>query len=153
MFVDILIRACSHFPNRVMRKKEEDVKYALRASKHLHLPPPRQAFQQRHPIPTYHNNQRYRSLPIIKMSSNKLRLYATTAGVAAITATGAWYGAGINMRQEYKQVSEHFTERQRGSHPSKKNISLSLRSIAYARPSKNKKSAKSFYLHQKDFPN
>lgn len=38
------------------------------------------------------------------MAANKARIYALTGSVAAITATGAWYGAGLNMRQEYKQV-------------------------------------------------
>ncbi|CAK1354634.1 uncharacterized protein RHO25_001583 [Cercospora beticola] len=38
------------------------------------------------------------------MVANKARIYALTGSVAAITATGAWYGAGLNMRQEYKQV-------------------------------------------------
>lgn len=27
-----------------------------------------------------------------------------TASVAAVTVTGAWYGAGLKFRQEYKQV-------------------------------------------------
>lgn len=39
-----------------------------------------------------------------KMATNKVRLYALTGAVAAITATGAWYGAGLNMRQELKEV-------------------------------------------------
>ncbi|GIZ39462.1 hypothetical protein CKM354_000284400 [Cercospora kikuchii] len=37
------------------------------------------------------------------MAASKARIYALTGSVAAITATGAWYGAGLNMRQEYKQ--------------------------------------------------
>ncbi|EMF16481.1 uncharacterized protein SEPMUDRAFT_145720 [Sphaerulina musiva SO2202] len=37
------------------------------------------------------------------MATNKVRLYALTGAVAAITATGAWYGAGLNMRQELKE--------------------------------------------------
>lgn len=36
---------------------------------------------------------------------NKARIVAVTGGVAAITATGAWYGAGLKTRQEFKQVS------------------------------------------------
>ena len=36
--------------------------------------------------------------------SNPLRTYVLTGAVAAITATGAWYGAGLKYRQEYKQV-------------------------------------------------
>lgn len=39
-----------------------------------------------------------------KMATNKVRIYALTGAVAAITATGAWYGAGLNMRQELKEV-------------------------------------------------
>lgn len=38
------------------------------------------------------------------MATNKVRIYALTGAVAAITATGAWYGAGLNMRQEYSRV-------------------------------------------------
>ncbi|KAI5370775.1 hypothetical protein Slin15195_G016470 [Septoria linicola] len=37
------------------------------------------------------------------MATNKVRIYALTGAVAAITATGAWYGAGLNMRQEYSR--------------------------------------------------
>ena len=37
-------------------------------------------------------------------SFQKVRLYVVTASVTAITVTGAWYGAGLKMRQEYKQV-------------------------------------------------
>ena len=36
--------------------------------------------------------------------SSKIRPYILTASVAAITATGAWYGAGLKARQEFKQV-------------------------------------------------
>lgn len=36
---------------------------------------------------------------------NRVRIFALTGGVAAITATGAWYGAGLKTRQEFKQVS------------------------------------------------
>lgn len=35
---------------------------------------------------------------------NRVRIFALTGGVAAITATGAWYGAGLKTRQEFKQV-------------------------------------------------
>ncbi|TKA27581.1 hypothetical protein B0A50_04413 [Salinomyces thailandicus] len=35
--------------------------------------------------------------------TNSIRTYVLTASVAAITATGAWYGAGLKTRQEYKQ--------------------------------------------------
>ena len=37
-------------------------------------------------------------------ASNKFRTYALTGSVAAITATGAWYGAGLKTRQEVKRV-------------------------------------------------
>ncbi|KAK5129070.1 hypothetical protein LTR85_000403 [Meristemomyces frigidus] len=37
-------------------------------------------------------------------SSNKFRTYVLTGSVAAITATGAWYGAGVKTRREYTQV-------------------------------------------------
>jgi NADH:ubiquinone oxidoreductase subunit F (NADH-binding) len=36
--------------------------------------------------------------------SNKFRTYVLTASVVAITAAGAWYGAGLKTRQEYQQV-------------------------------------------------
>ncbi|KAH9845742.1 hypothetical protein Tdes44962_MAKER01173 [Teratosphaeria destructans] len=36
-------------------------------------------------------------------ASANTRTIALTLSVAAITATGAWYGAGLKMRQEYKQ--------------------------------------------------
>ena len=38
------------------------------------------------------------------MASSKPRVYILTGAVAAITATGAWYGAGLKTRQEFKQV-------------------------------------------------
>ena len=37
-------------------------------------------------------------------SSQTLRRYVLTTSVAAITATGAWYGAGLKARQEFKEV-------------------------------------------------
>ncbi|CZT15692.1 uncharacterized protein RCC_01524 [Ramularia collo-cygni] len=37
---------------------------------------------------------------------NKARIIALTGGVAAITATGAWYGAGLKTRQEFKQEKQ-----------------------------------------------
>ncbi|OQN97082.1 hypothetical protein B0A48_16886 [Cryoendolithus antarcticus] len=33
-----------------------------------------------------------------------IRRYVLTGSVAAITATGVWYGAGLKTRQERKQV-------------------------------------------------
>ncbi|EMC94554.1 hypothetical protein BAUCODRAFT_551842 [Baudoinia panamericana UAMH 10762] len=36
-------------------------------------------------------------------SSSKVRTYILTGCVAAITATGAWYGAGLKTRQEHGQ--------------------------------------------------
>lgn len=36
------------------------------------------------------------------MSINKPRTVILTCSVAAITATGVWYGAGLKTRQEYK---------------------------------------------------
>ncbi|KAI6788772.1 hypothetical protein KC325_g8994 [Hortaea werneckii] len=36
-------------------------------------------------------------------SSNPVRTWILTGSVAAITATGAWYGAGLKTRQEYNQ--------------------------------------------------
>lgn len=38
------------------------------------------------------------------MASAKPRVYILTGAVAAITATGAWYGAGLKTRHEFKQV-------------------------------------------------
>ena len=39
------------------------------------------------------------------MSNNaKIRTIILAAGVTAITVTGAWYGAGLKIKQEYKQV-------------------------------------------------
>lgn len=34
-----------------------------------------------------------------------VRRFVMTGSVAAITATGAWYGAGLKTQQEFKQVS------------------------------------------------
>lgn len=39
-------------------------------------------------------------------SSSNVRRFVLTASIAAITATGAWYGAGLKTRQEFKQVRE-----------------------------------------------
>jgi len=33
-----------------------------------------------------------------------IRRWIMTGSVAAITATGAWYGAGLKTQQEYRQV-------------------------------------------------
>ena len=39
------------------------------------------------------------------MSNNaKVRTIILAAGVTAITVTGAWYGAGLKIKQEFKQV-------------------------------------------------
>lgn len=38
-------------------------------------------------------------------SANKIRRVILTGAVAGITATGAWYGAGLKVQQERKQVS------------------------------------------------
>ncbi len=40
--------------------------------------------------------------------ANPFRTYAITGAVASITAVGAWYGAGLKARQEYKQVDSNF---------------------------------------------
>lgn len=37
-------------------------------------------------------------------STNKIRRIVLTGGVAAITATGTWYGAGLKTQQERNQV-------------------------------------------------
>lgn len=39
-------------------------------------------------------------------STNKFRTYVLTGSVAAITATGAWYGAGMKTRREYTKVRD-----------------------------------------------
>ncbi|RMZ24612.1 hypothetical protein D0859_11346 [Hortaea werneckii] len=39
-------------------------------------------------------------------SSNPVRTWILTGSVAAITATGAWYGAGLKTRQEYNQTPQ-----------------------------------------------
>lgn len=36
---------------------------------------------------------------------NNNRTVILTCSIAAITATGAWYGAGLKTRQEFKRVS------------------------------------------------
>jgi len=36
----------------------------------------------------------------------KIRRIVLTASVAAITATGAWYGAGLRIKDEAKTISE-----------------------------------------------
>ncbi|GAB7352569.1 hypothetical protein MBLNU459_g2953t1 [Dothideomycetes sp. NU459] len=35
-----------------------------------------------------------------------VRRWVLTGSVAAVTATGAWYGAGLKTKQEYKQVKQ-----------------------------------------------
>ena len=37
--------------------------------------------------------------------TSKFRIFILTISVAAITATGAWYGAGLKIEQDYKKVS------------------------------------------------
>lgn len=32
------------------------------------------------------------------------RRFVLTGSIAAVTATGAWYGAGLKMKQDIKQV-------------------------------------------------
>ena len=39
------------------------------------------------------------------MSQQKARRIILTIGVAATTATGAWYGAGLKTKQELNHVS------------------------------------------------
>ena len=39
------------------------------------------------------------------MSINKTRTVVLACSIAAITATGAWYGAGLKTRQDYQRVS------------------------------------------------
>jgi len=58
-------------------------------------------FQSLH---TEHSRQDLKVLWPMAAPANPLRIYVITGAVAAITATGAWYGAGIKTRQEYKQV-------------------------------------------------
>lgn len=43
-----------------------------------------------------------RAMPAASVQT--VRRYALTASVAAITATGAWYGAGLKSQQEFAQV-------------------------------------------------
>jgi len=38
-----------------------------------------------------------------RSSANPFRIYILTASVAAITATGVWYGAGLKTRQEFRR--------------------------------------------------
>ncbi|KAK4636265.1 hypothetical protein CLAFUW4_02168 [Fulvia fulva] len=44
------------------------------------------------------------------MASAKPRVYILTGAVAAITATGAWYGAGLKTRHEFKQERQTITQ-------------------------------------------
>ena len=69
--------------------------------------------QHRIGLPTKNINQAHKR-PADKLESsqrynmaapaNKFRTYALTGSFAAITATGAWYGAGLKERKEFKQV-------------------------------------------------
>ncbi|KAK5115077.1 hypothetical protein LTR62_001774 [Meristemomyces frigidus] len=43
-------------------------------------------------------------------AANPLRTYIITGAVAAITATGAWYGAGLKTRREYGQERKAILE-------------------------------------------
>jgi hypothetical protein len=38
------------------------------------------------------------------VSQQTIRRYILTGGIAAITATGAWYGAGLKTREQIKAV-------------------------------------------------
>jgi hypothetical protein len=38
------------------------------------------------------------------MASQQTRRIVWTGAIAAITATGAWYGAGLKIKREHKQV-------------------------------------------------
>ena len=40
----------------------------------------------------------------------QVRRVVLTASIAAITATGAWYGAGLKMKQEVKKVVTLFLQ-------------------------------------------
>ena len=46
----------------------------------------------------------FRGYDMSSPSTQNIRRYVMTASVAAITATGAWYGAGLKFRREVKQV-------------------------------------------------
>jgi hypothetical protein len=39
--------------------------------------------------------------------ANKIRPFVWSGAIAAVTAVGTIYGAGLNIRQEYKQVSRN----------------------------------------------
>jgi hypothetical protein len=39
-------------------------------------------------------------------STAKIRRIVLTGSIAAITATGAWYGAGLKVQQERNEVGE-----------------------------------------------
>jgi hypothetical protein len=38
------------------------------------------------------------------MASQQTRRIVWTGSIAAVTATGAWYGAGLKIKKEHKQV-------------------------------------------------
>jgi hypothetical protein len=40
-------------------------------------------------------------------STSKIRRIVLTGSIAAITATGAWYGAGLKVQQERNEVRRH----------------------------------------------
>ena len=57
--------------------------------------------------PTFARNSfisNFRGYDMSSPSTQNIRRYVMTASVAAITATGAWYGAGLKFRREVKQV-------------------------------------------------
>lgn len=43
------------------------------------------------------------------MSQQKIQRMVWTGAIAAVTATGAWYGAGLKTRQEIEQVRFPFS--------------------------------------------
>ena len=42
------------------------------------------------------------------LSQQKIRRIVWTGAIAAVTATGAWYGASLKTKSEYKQVEQPF---------------------------------------------
>lgn len=84
----------------------EDAKWARLAHGENSDPRRRLQPQKDHNINTQQVNSSAIQISFRMAAANPLRTYVITGAVAAITATGAWYGAGLKAQHEHKQVNK-----------------------------------------------
>lgn len=64
----------------------------------------------RHPAPTSKEPCVILDAPTTMSQARKVRTVILTAGVTATAITGAWYGAGLKVKQDIKKVWINFSD-------------------------------------------